>query len=163
VSSPTGAKHSALTRQDAFAILGSLGALVTIITVVMLYFGWRRSDVQAQDMGIDVSLFGFSTQDYVLRSISSLYLPLLAVFGLALAWSWLHSKVAGMLRRLATANPEARKRVARRCRFVAVTATALTAERSLRTDNAPRVRGGHGGEHVRARAGTAGTGCCRSW
>jgi hypothetical protein len=127
VSSPTGAKHSALTRQDAFAILGSLGALVTIITAVMLYFGWRRSDVQAQDMGIDVSLFGFSTQDYVLRSISSLYLPLLAVFGLAVAWSWLHSKVAGMLRRLATAKPEARERVARRCRFVAVTATALAA------------------------------------
>ena len=41
-------------------------------------------------MGIDVSLFGFSSQDYVLRSISSLYLPLLAVLGLAW-WLWLHA------------------------------------------------------------------------
>jgi hypothetical protein len=127
MSSPRRAKTGALTRQDVFAILGSLGALVTIITAVMLYFGWRRSDVQAREMGIDVTLFGFSAQDYVLRSISSLYLPLLAVFGLALAWLWLHTKVAGMLRRLATAPPEARKRAARRSRLVAVMATALAA------------------------------------
>ena len=66
-----------LTRQDVFSALGALGAILTLVTAVLFYFGWRRSDVQAREMSIDVSLFGYSSQDYVLRSISSLYLPLL--------------------------------------------------------------------------------------
>ena len=63
----------------------------------MYYFGWRRSDVQAREMSIDVSLFGFSTQDYVLRSVSSLYLPLLVIFGLCLAWVAAHARLVRML------------------------------------------------------------------
>jgi hypothetical protein len=108
-----------------FAILGSLGAIVTIITAVMLYFGWRRSDVQARDMGIDVSLFGFSAQDYVLRSISSLYLPLLVLFGLVLGCLWLNGRVASMMQRIGTGPAQARERAAHRWRVVAVAATAL--------------------------------------
>ena len=65
-----------------FSILGALGAIITLGAAVMFYFGWRRSDVQARAMSIDVSLFGFSSQDYVLRSISSLYVPLLTSSGL---------------------------------------------------------------------------------
>jgi hypothetical protein len=87
-----------LTRQDVFSALGALGAVITLVTAVLFYFGWRRSDVQAGEMGIDVSLFGFSSQDYVLRSISSLYVPLLVIFGLGLGWLWLHSRVTGLLR-----------------------------------------------------------------
>jgi hypothetical protein len=87
-----------LTRQDVFSVLGALGALLTLATAVMFYFGWRRSYVQAQAMGIDVSLFGYSSQDYVLQSISSFYLPLLALFGLGLGWLWLHSRVTRLLR-----------------------------------------------------------------
>ena len=87
-----------LTRQDVFSVLGALGAILTLVTGVLFYFGWRRSDVQAVEMGVDVSLFGFSSQDYVLRSISSLYLPLLVIFGLVLGWLWLHSRVTALLR-----------------------------------------------------------------
>ena len=71
---------------------------MTLVTAVLFYFGWRRSDVQAGAMSIDVSLFGFSSQDYVLRSISSLYLPLLVILGLGLAWLWLHLRVTLLLR-----------------------------------------------------------------
>jgi hypothetical protein len=127
MSSARSEKRGGLTRQDVFAILGSLGAIVTVFTAVMLYFGWRRSDVQAQDMGIDVSLFDFSPQDYVLRSISSLYLPLLVIFGLTLGWLWLHGRVTGMVRRLADARPEVRQRAAVRSRVVAITATTVGA------------------------------------
>jgi hypothetical protein len=86
-----------LTRQDVFSALGALGAVLTLVTTVLFYFGWRRSDVQATAMGIDVSLFGFSTQDYVLRSISSLYLPLLVLLGLGLVSVWLHQRVTRLL------------------------------------------------------------------
>jgi len=46
----------------------------------MFYFGWRRSAVQA-------------AQDYVRRSITSLYPLLLVTAALALAWLWPHRKV----------------------------------------------------------------------
>ena len=50
----------------AVSVLTTLGPPLTIATALMFYFGWARSDVQARYMGLDVSLFGFSTQDYVL-------------------------------------------------------------------------------------------------
>ena len=86
-----------VSRQDIFSALGGLGAVLTLVTAVLFYFGWRRSDVQAGAMSIDVSLFGFSTQDYVLRSISSLYLPLLVILGLGLVWLWLHLQLGRVL------------------------------------------------------------------
>jgi len=87
-----------LTRQDVFSVLGALGAIITLVAAVMFYFGWRRSDAQARAMSIDVSLFGFSTEDYVLRSISSLYAPLLVIIGFGLVWTWCHVRLTELLR-----------------------------------------------------------------
>jgi len=88
---------SGLTRQDVFNVLGALGAIITLVAAVMFYFGWRRSDAQARAMSIDESLFGFSSQDYVLRSISSLYAPLLVIFALGLLWVWGHVLLTRLL------------------------------------------------------------------
>jgi hypothetical protein len=99
---PEPAKPRGLTRQDIFSVLGALGGILTLLTAIMFYFGWRRTDVQARLMSADVSLFGFSTQDYVLRSISSLYLPVLVVFGLGLGWLWLHAQVVRVLQAVRT-------------------------------------------------------------
>jgi hypothetical protein len=44
-------------------------------------------------MGLDVSLFGFTTQDYVMRSVSTLYVPLLVTAAIALGWLALHHRV----------------------------------------------------------------------
>jgi hypothetical protein len=71
------------------SLLGAVtrvGPPLTIVTALLIYFGWARADAQAKAMGVDVSMFGYSTQDYVLRSISTLYLPLLALSGLGLGW-----------------------------------------------------------------------------
>ncbi len=86
-----------VSREDVFSLLGSLGAVLTIVTAVMFYFGWQRSAVQAQAMSIDVSLFGFTSQDYILRSISALYIPLLVLAALALGWLWIHAQVLRFL------------------------------------------------------------------
>jgi hypothetical protein len=91
------AAPNTLTRQVVFNVLGALGAILTLLTAVMFYFGWRRSDAQARAMRIDVSLFGFTSQDYVLRSISSLYLPLLVILGLGLLWTWCHIELTKLL------------------------------------------------------------------
>jgi hypothetical protein len=79
--------------RSALSVLTTLGPPLTIATALMFYFGWARSDTQAHYMGLDVSLFGYSTQDYVLQSISTLYLPLLATVSLALGWLALHQRV----------------------------------------------------------------------
>jgi hypothetical protein len=88
---PTAGSDSAL--RSALSVLTTLGPPLTIATALMFYFGWARSDEQASFMGLDVSLFGFSTQDYVLQSINTLYLPLLATAALALGWLALHQRV----------------------------------------------------------------------
>ena len=116
-----------LTRQDVLSVLGALGAILTLVTAVLFYFGWRRSDVQAVEMGIDVSLFGFSSQDYVLRSISSLYLPLLVIFGLVIGWLWLHSRVTSVLASDQPAERDRRAKAAMWTRWFAVGFGALAA------------------------------------
>ena len=45
-------------------------------------------------MGIEVSLFHFSAQDYVLRSISTLFVPLLVAGAVGIAWLELHRRVS---------------------------------------------------------------------
>jgi hypothetical protein len=114
-----------LTRQDIFSVLGALGAIVTLVTAVMFYFGWRRADVQAEAMSIDVSLFGFSTQDYVLRSVSSLYLPLFVVMGVGLAWVWLHSQLLRVLRSDLLTSRERRAAALAWTRGIAVASVVL--------------------------------------
>jgi len=89
--------------RSALSVLTTIGPPLTIATALMFYFGWARSNRQAAAMGLgDVSLFGYSTQDYVLLSISTLYIPLLVMTILALAWLALHRRVAYMLESPAT-------------------------------------------------------------
>jgi hypothetical protein len=85
--------------RSAISVLTTLGPPLTIVTALMIYFGWARSDAQAQFMGVEVRLFGFSAQDYVLQSISTLYLPLLVIAVLALGGLAMHQRVDQALRR----------------------------------------------------------------
>ena len=53
--------------RPVIAVITTVGTPLTMITALLLYFGWARSDAQSRWMGIEVSLFRFTTQDYVLR------------------------------------------------------------------------------------------------
>ncbi len=81
---------------------------VTLITALLFYFGWARSYSQARALGADASVFGYSTQDYLLRSVDSLYFPLLVLTGLGLLALLGHQAVAGQLRTVAPGQPHAR-------------------------------------------------------
>jgi uncharacterized membrane protein YidH (DUF202 family) len=102
---PSGADDSPL--RAALSVVTTIGPPLTIATALMIYFGWARSDTQARAMGLDVSLFGFSKQDYLLLSISTLYVPLLVLATLALVVLALHRRVDRALRR-PTARPALR-------------------------------------------------------
>ncbi|WP_246295794.1 hypothetical protein [Arthrobacter wenxiniae] len=79
------------------AIISSIGPPVTVATALLVYFGWARSDAQARAMGLDVSLFGYSVQDYALRSIRSLFFPLVSLLIAGLAWLAVDGWVRGQM------------------------------------------------------------------
>jgi hypothetical protein len=54
----------------------TIAAPTTVVAALLYYFGWARSSTEAHALGLDDSLFGFSTTDYILRSISSMFWPL---------------------------------------------------------------------------------------
>lgn len=70
----------------ALSLVASFGPPIAVVTALLVYFGWARSDAQSRAMGLDVSLFGYTPQDYVLRSIRSLFLPLVLITIVAIAW-----------------------------------------------------------------------------
>ncbi|MEW2030679.1 hypothetical protein AB0901_09195 [Streptomyces roseifaciens] len=50
-------------------------APTTILTGLLLYFGFAYTDALYEYFGIDAATLGFSTQDYLLRSAGALYMP----------------------------------------------------------------------------------------
>jgi hypothetical protein len=95
--------------RDASRLAGIVGTVVapaTLVTAIAFYFGWRREQAFAGYFGIDTSLLDFSTRDYVLRSVDSLFVPLLALLLVALSALCLHVLI-GRSRMDATAAPTA--------------------------------------------------------
>ncbi len=74
-------------------VLGTLVAPTTLVVALLYYFGWARTSQQALDMGLDESLFGFSAQDYILRSIGSMFLPLFMATGVILLGVLAHARL----------------------------------------------------------------------
>lgn len=67
-----------------------LAVNVTVITALLVYFGWRRTETQARLLGIDESILGLTTQDFLLRSIGPLFVPVAVTAAGGLAWLSLH-------------------------------------------------------------------------
>lgn len=81
------------TSSEVRKHLISLGTNVTVITALLVYFGWKRSDTQSRVLGVDESIFGMSTVDYVLRSVDALFRPIGAGAFVGLGWIWLDGRI----------------------------------------------------------------------
>lgn len=75
-------RAGSLTRQLA-AALGNVAAL----TALLFYFGWVRSDVQSRRLGIDESILGMATRDYLLRSVRPVIVLLIIIAVSGLVWA----------------------------------------------------------------------------
>lgn len=84
---------------QAVATATVLGPPATVLTALLVFFGWARAEAQARYMGLHVNLFGYTTRDYVLASISALYLPLLGLVVVAIVWPWADRRLRDRLRR----------------------------------------------------------------
>jgi hypothetical protein len=81
------------TRDSVLRALVSFGANVTVLTALLVYFGWKRADTQAFYLGIDESILGMTTRDYLLRSVDALVVPIGIAVGVGLAWLFLYEVI----------------------------------------------------------------------
>jgi hypothetical protein len=97
--------------ESASSVVGSQGrrvaglivavvAPVTLITALAYYFGYRRESAFAGYFGIDPSTLGFTTNDYVLRSVDALFVPITVVLLVAFAAVFLHALAGDRLGRV---------------------------------------------------------------
>jgi hypothetical protein len=63
------------TQADPVSMLGAIGAITVLITALFYYFGWVRTRSFLGYFGVDPSVAGYSTADYVLRSINVAFHP----------------------------------------------------------------------------------------
>ena len=71
-------------------LITTVGPPLTIATALLFYFGWVRTSVEAEALGVSDIVFGYSTQDYIMRSISALFLPVVAAAGLGIVAVLVH-------------------------------------------------------------------------
>lgn len=72
--------------KEALKAFAALLANVTVLTALLVYFGWVRAEEHAARLGIDESLLGMTAQEYVLRSVGPVVLMVVAVCVSGLVW-----------------------------------------------------------------------------
>jgi hypothetical protein len=73
--------------------LALVGSPLALGTALLIYFGWVRATVQAQQLGYDIDTLSLSQQDYLLRSIYVWFFPIVALLLLSLALRAVHRRV----------------------------------------------------------------------
>jgi hypothetical protein len=94
---------SELVGSEGRRLVGLIAAVVapvTLITALAYYFGYRREEAFAGYFGIDPSTLGFTTSDYVLRSVDALFVPVTVLLLVAFGAVFLHALVGHRLDRL---------------------------------------------------------------
>ena len=79
--------------------LATLLSPIALATALLYYFGWVRSVVQARALGYDAALSTFSTEDYLLKSVNILFIPLIGLLIVAAALVALDRAVVRAARR----------------------------------------------------------------
>jgi hypothetical protein len=79
--------------REALRLIATVGSPIAIGTGLLFYFGRVRASVQAEDLGYDSSILDWSIQDYILRSINVLFIPLTLLLLLMLLLVWLHQRL----------------------------------------------------------------------
>jgi hypothetical protein len=72
-----GAREPERRSLDVADLLKYIGSPIAVGTALLFYFGWVRSNAQAEAFGVDISVFEMSTDDLILRSINVLFYPLI--------------------------------------------------------------------------------------
>jgi hypothetical protein len=71
-------------------VLATYLAPTTLVVALLYYFGYVRSAALYAYFGLDIAALGLSRQDYLLRAVDALYVPLGVVLLVVLAGFWSH-------------------------------------------------------------------------
>jgi len=88
---------SELPKEILRPVLGFL-ANVTVVTALLVYFGWRRAETHAERLGIDESILGMSTREYLLRSVGPVLVLLVGIGVGGLVWLSIEPRLTAWLR-----------------------------------------------------------------
>lgn len=78
-------------------MVGSVVAPTTMLTALLIYFGWAYSANFVEYFGLDYSLMGFTTQDYVIGSVQVLFRPLAMAFSAGMLMAWAQARLGTRL------------------------------------------------------------------
>jgi hypothetical protein len=92
-------------RRAVWTRVAALVSPVAVATALLFYFGRVRLAVQATELGFDISLVDLSPADYVVRSVSVVFLPAIVLVALLLVALPLHERLVVRGRRW----PDARR------------------------------------------------------
>lgn len=92
-TSPTQAVATEAQTIRLLTRAGKVIAPVTVLGSLGYHFGREYAHARSSYFGVDVSLLGFSTQDYVLRSLDAVFVPVIAVATAGLIVVIVHSLI----------------------------------------------------------------------
>jgi hypothetical protein len=81
----------------ALKAVGSVVAPITLITALMFYFGVQHAHWYFHYFGINHTVMGLTTQDYLLRSADGLFIPLTGIAAAVLILLWIVRLTTGRL------------------------------------------------------------------
>jgi hypothetical protein len=61
--------------------LSVIGSPLALGSALLFYFGWVRAKTQAEALGYDASVVGYTSYDYILKSITVLFVPMFVLVG----------------------------------------------------------------------------------
>ncbi len=93
--------------RSLFQLVGSVLAPTTVLTALLFYFGWAHAYWFFRHFGLDISLLGLTTQDYLMRSVDTLFVPLTVLLSVGVLLLGAHRRVTAWL----LAGPDAGRRL----------------------------------------------------
>ncbi|SDJ10526.1 hypothetical protein SAMN05444157_1761 [Frankineae bacterium MT45] len=110
---------SSAAIERGIQLVAGIIAPTTLLTALLYYFGFVATDSFYEYFGVDAATVQFSTQNYLLRSVGALYVPIGTILLLALLSVWVHPWLSSRLER------DGSTRWARRAIRIALAAGAL--------------------------------------
>lgn len=102
------AHRAAADPLSTLATAGTITSQTVLITGLLYYFGWVRTNATLAYFGLDTSLVGFSITDYLLRSVNVAFTPFIGVACAALVLLGLHRLVVQRILNMIVTNPARR-------------------------------------------------------
>lgn len=78
-------------------LVGTVVAPTTLLTSLLFYFGWAHAYYFYDYFGVNSTLLGLTTRDYVQRAADGLFIPMMVVACAGLLALWAHSLLRARL------------------------------------------------------------------